>query len=235
MKPIYKPKGRAGEYAGWALNIYTGCTHGCTYCYAPAVLRKSKESFAEGVTVRKGLIDSLERQLAGGGWGGRTVHLCFTCDPYPKGVDTKPTREAIKLLHDAGANVQILTKNPTDAERDFDLLGPADMFGVTVTGAPPELEPGSDPTFRRIDALCHAKGLGIGTWVSCEPVYDPCVVGRLVQVGRFVDLFKVGKLNHAPSDIDWGRFGRNMERMLQAFGRDYVIKEDLRREMEKEA
>ena len=32
MKPIYKPKGAAGEYAEYACNLYDGCTHGCTYC-----------------------------------------------------------------------------------------------------------------------------------------------------------------------------------------------------------
>ena len=31
MKPIYEPKGRAGEYCGLAINIYNGCNHGCTY------------------------------------------------------------------------------------------------------------------------------------------------------------------------------------------------------------
>lgn len=30
---LYQPRGAAGEYAKWALNLYNGCTHGCTYCY----------------------------------------------------------------------------------------------------------------------------------------------------------------------------------------------------------
>lgn len=32
-KIIYQPKGPAGEYAKWAVNLHNGCTHGCTYCY----------------------------------------------------------------------------------------------------------------------------------------------------------------------------------------------------------
>ena len=32
-KLIYQPKGPAGEYAKWAVNLHNGCTHGCTYCY----------------------------------------------------------------------------------------------------------------------------------------------------------------------------------------------------------
>lgn len=30
--PIYEPKGKAKEYGDLALNIYTGCSHGCFYC-----------------------------------------------------------------------------------------------------------------------------------------------------------------------------------------------------------
>lgn len=30
---IYQPQGAAGEYAKWAINLYHGCSHGCTYCY----------------------------------------------------------------------------------------------------------------------------------------------------------------------------------------------------------
>ena len=30
---IYQPQGEAGEYAKWAINLYHGCSNGCTYCY----------------------------------------------------------------------------------------------------------------------------------------------------------------------------------------------------------
>lgn len=30
---IYQPHGAAGEYAKWAINLYHGCSNGCTYCY----------------------------------------------------------------------------------------------------------------------------------------------------------------------------------------------------------
>lgn len=30
---IYQPQGAAGEYAKWAINLYNGCSNGCTYCY----------------------------------------------------------------------------------------------------------------------------------------------------------------------------------------------------------
>ena len=30
---IYQPQGAAGKYAKWAINLYHGCSNGCTYCY----------------------------------------------------------------------------------------------------------------------------------------------------------------------------------------------------------
>lgn len=30
---IYQPQGAAGEYTKWAINLYHGCSNGCTYCY----------------------------------------------------------------------------------------------------------------------------------------------------------------------------------------------------------
>lgn len=232
MRPIYEPKGKAREYADLALNIFTGCTNGCDYCYAPAVLRKTPEEFERAI-IRHGILDAVVNQLRGGGFEGRTIHLCFTCDPYPSGMPTMVTREIIEAIHEAGAYVQILTKNPVSAMRDFDLLGERDMFGVSYTGAPFEVERNSDSGSTRLEVLRVAHGNGFGTWVSCEPVYDPEAIFRLIEDGDYIDVFKIGKLNHRKSAIDWAEFGREAERLCLEHGREYVIKESLRDEMEK--
>ncbi len=50
-----------------------------------------------------------------------TIHLCFTCDPFPNilGVPSlagiEATQKVIRMLKDAGTHVQILTKNPSGA------------------------------------------------------------------------------------------------------------------------
>lgn len=63
MKPIYKPRGAAAEYGEYAVNIYTGCPHGCYYCYAPSVLRKKPEEFRGRAVPRLGIIEAVKRQL----------------------------------------------------------------------------------------------------------------------------------------------------------------------------
>ena len=110
MKPIYEPKGKAKEYGDYALNIYTGCPHRCYYCFAPSVLHRDREKFHADVRPRDGIVEATKAQLEREHITGRIIHLCFTCDPYPTGYDTTPTREIIKVLKEYGNHVQILTK-----------------------------------------------------------------------------------------------------------------------------
>lgn len=228
--PIYEPRGAAKEYGDHAINIYTGCPHRCWYCFAPGVLHRTKEMFHNFVEPRNILVP-LERQLATGDYAGKTIHLCFTCDPYPTGYDTTPTREVIKRIKAAGAHVQILTKG--DGSRDFDLLDGGDWFGMTLTGGGMKAEPGAMPIFARLYQLGVAKEMGIKTWVSFEPVLDAHHVLLLIKnCNDIFDRVKIGKLNYHPSNIDWARFGRQAEDLCQRLGLDYTIKDSLRREME---
>jgi DNA repair photolyase len=239
FRPIYEPRTRAREYSDLAINIYNGCNHGCTYCYAKGMHDRYKptENFAD-VKPRDGIVEATKNQLSGGKYKGKKIMLCFMCDPYPAEIDTTPTREVIKLIKDAGANVSILTKGGLRAERDFDLLDKNDSFGVTYTGCRDgELfiqstkEPNAAPPSERLATLGRAHKLGIKTWMSCEPVLYEYDIYTIIEQAEYVDLFKIGKLNYYPSDINWGEFGRKCERICKAHGRNYYIKEDLRREM----
>lgn len=236
FRPIYEPRTRAREYSDLAINIYTGCNHGCTYCYAKDMHDRYKpnENFAN-IKVREGIVEAAKNQLSGGKYRDKKIMLCFMCDPYPAIIDTTPTREIIKLIKDAGANVSILTKGASRAERDFDLLDSGDSFGVTIscnTDMAKIHEPNADNPFVRLLILDKAKDKGIKTWVSCEPVLEVEAIYKLIiEYGDSIDLYKIGKLNHKRSDVKWGEFGRECERLCKEYGRNYYIKEDLRKEM----
>ena len=230
MKPIYKPKGAAAEYGDYALNIYTGCPHRCFYCYAPSVLRKDRQTFHACVEPRKNIVSETARQLEREGITGKTIHLCFTCDPYPTGFDTTPTREVIKLLKDSGNHVQILTKG--DGSRDFDLLDGNDWYGITLDGTS---NAHRRSNMQLIQDLYDANAGGIKTWVSFEPVVNEGNVLHYIRhlaIASVVDRVKIGKLNYHPSDINWADFGRRAEFLCKSFFVDYYIKDSLRKEME---
>jgi DNA repair photolyase len=227
MKPIYEPKGAAKEYGDYALNIYTGCPHRCFYCFAPQVLHKDREQFHSVVEPRANIVEETRKQLEREDFRGKTIHLCFTCDPYPTGYDTTPTREIIKLLKAHGAHVQILTKG--DGKQDFDLLDENDWYGVTLDGT----DSGPYRELNRVFDLLGAKLRGIKTWVSFEPVLDAELALRKIRTVDFVDKVKIGKLNYHYSDIEWADFGRKAECLCQKLGLDYYIKDSLREEMNK--
>lgn len=241
MKPIYKPSGAAKEYGDLAVNIYTGCNHRCYYCFAPSILRKSREDFSAHVEPRKNIVEEVKKQISREKITDKMVHLCFACDPYPaQPVDTSPTREIIKAIKETGNHVQILTKGGERALRDFDLLDSEDWFGVTYTGCKKgELfkktkeEPNASAHSERLFSLGVAHRQGVNTWVSCEPVLVEYDVLILIEIADYIDKFKIGKLNYQISDINWEEFGRRCEQLCLNLGRDYYIKDSLRNEMEK--
>lgn len=234
MKPIYEPRGKAKEYGDYAINIYTGCPHRCYYCFAPSVLKRDREIFHSEVRPREGIVEAVKRQLEKEQITGKTIHLCFTCDPYPTGYDTTATREVIKAIKAAGNHVQILTKG--DGSRDFDLLDENDWYGVTITGGPfhDGNEPGAKSAFRRLFHIQKAHNKGIKTWVSFEPVLNAEEVLDCIEVHhQSFDKVKIGKLNYWPSIINWKKFGTEAEQLCKRLGLDYYIKDSLRKEMEK--
>ena len=227
MGPIYEPKGAAREYGELALNIYSGCPHRCPYCFVPSVLRRDRETFHSVVEPRVDIVEKTRRQLEREHIMGKTVHLCFTCDPYPTGYDSTPTREIIKLLKEHGNNVQVLTKG--DGSRDFDLLNGEDWFGITISGSE-----SYEKRYELIRQLGEAKRYGIKTWISFEPVIDALVVFDSLRDGAFgADRVKIGKLNYHESDINWGGFGRRVEQICKEQELNYYIKDSLRQEMAK--
>lgn len=232
MKPIYEPKGKAKEYGELAINIYTGCPHRCFYCFAPNVLHREREAFHNCVEPRKDIVQETRNQIEREGIIGKTIHLCFTCDPYPTGYDTSPTREIIRVLKESGNHIQILTKG--DGRRDFDLLDGNDWYGVTLDGGVSILDGGLIDEKQLLTSLKEAKNLGIKTWVSFEPVLDDKkVIYLLEKYHDYFDKVKIGKLNYHKSNIDWKRFGEYAERMCWQYDMDYYIKDSLRKEMEK--
>lgn len=231
--PIYEPRTRAREYCDLAVNIYDSCPHGCTYCYARAMAKRFGKPWGNVVSPRPGIVEGVRQQLAGMRGQGKKIMLCFTCDPYPVGHDSTATREVIKAIKESGNHVQILTKGDETAQRDFDLLDSNDSFGVTWSGADfvGSMEPGAASHEQRHLNLFAAKHYGIGTWLSCEPVLEPSAIYAAIECFDYVDMFRIGKLNHRRSGIDWHEFGHRAKTMCEERGRAYFIKEDLLREM----
>jgi DNA repair photolyase len=163
--------------------------------------------------------------------------MSFTSDPYqPIEREHEITRQAMGLLAKYDLHPQVLTKAGEWAvRRDADVLKATGcVWAATLTcddnTKSVEWEPKAALPGDRIAALELAHSLGIETWVSLEPVIDPDAAIRLIHAThKFVDLYKVGKLNHHPleASIDWADFLVRAEDALDAYGKPRYIKVDL--------
>lgn len=223
MKVIYEPKGRAREYAKIACNLYTGCSHGCKYCYAPACLRKGRNEFHGNVAPRKDIIKNLEKDAASlpERYKGYEILFCFTTDPYqPLEASAGITRQALEIAKYYGLHNKILTKGRIDLiRRDLQLMKEARTnLGVTICftndALRKEWEPNASPIEERFELLKEAHSMGIETWVSLEPVIDPDQALSVIRkAAPYVDSWMIGKLNHMKEiedKVDWYIFFNNL-------------------------
>jgi len=241
---IYKPKGKAQEYAestpgandGYAVNLYKGCPHRCKYCYVPLLppwkfLDNPREAFHATCKPFPDVLKKLGsscKSMVKRGLENNPLHLCFTCDPYPTGVDTTVTRKALQMLGDYGfGNVQVLTKG-REATRDFDLYnhGYGWRFGVSMIGY----------NLIALD-LMQAHQAGIRTWASIEPVLLPrAALNTIRWTMDYTYHYKIGKLNHGAqispelgeieANTDWAKFVRDVKTLLPP--ERYMLKDSLK-------
>jgi DNA repair photolyase len=163
----------------YAINPYTGCMHGCVYCYANFMRRFSghlQDAWGSFVDVKVNLLDVLAKELPRNP-GGR-VWLSSVCDPYqPVEAKYKLTRGTVELLSAYEKFfVSILTKNSL-VLRDLDLLKRMKErveVGFTIATfsdkAQQFFEPHSSLVKDRIAALRRLNRAGVDTWVFIAPI-----------------------------------------------------------------
>lgn len=242
-KVLYKPTGKAAEYCkGYAANLYTGCSHACTYCYAPRVVHKSREEFFGNPRPRKDIVqlfkNDINKMVA---WDDKQeIFLCFTCDPFQLIERTEDmTERCIDYMEHMDVPYRILTKAGYDMVEDSlrYFMTPANAtIGSTLVFCKDAhaavFEPKAPPTSDRIQMLYAAHEMGFKTWVSLEPVWTPEDAFALIKrTHEFVDEYKIGKLNYHPQskNVDWVKFARDVTEFCDALGVKYELKEDLRK------
>ncbi|MFA7219151.1 MAG: radical SAM protein [Synergistaceae bacterium] len=229
---IYVPRGRALEYSPLACDLYKGCKNGCKYCYGAST--EVFDNMCETLVPIPNALSKLEadaKRLAG---DPREILFSFSSDPYFSEESSNLTREALEICAKYNLRAQILTKGGMKVSRDFDFLRKNNYrFGSTIIFKDEKLreewEPYAPSIEDRIKAVKMANEMGIYTWVSVEPVINPDSALELIEslIG-FVDLWKIGKLNHFPEiekTIDWKYYLRRVMSLLK--GERVIYKNDL--------
>jgi DNA repair photolyase len=107
----------------WDLNIYRGCLHACTYCYALYSHQYiGSGDFYHDIYVKKNIIEQLEKQLSHPNWKREVVNLGGVTDNY-QAIEAKYKLmpEVLKLLIKYKTPAIISTKSDLIL-RDYDLI-----------------------------------------------------------------------------------------------------------------
>lgn len=192
----------------YTVNCYSGCEHGCLYCYARFATRFShpEDPWGSFVDIKINAAQVLQRQVKRKRVG--RVFLSSVCDGWqPLEEKYGLTRQCLEILLEYGFPVTILTKSAL-AGRDLDLLvGKENVdFGVTLTTLDERLsrlvEPGTSTPGERLAVLAEARNRGIRTYALVGPLLPhlsdteeslSSVLNSLRQIG--VDYVYVDRLN----------------------------------------
>jgi DNA repair photolyase len=164
-----------GSLSDYTLNCYTGCTHGCVYCYARFMQRfhPHAEPWGKFVDVKINAVEVLKRQLRRTPPGG--VFLSSACDAWqPIEAECRLTRRCCELLLERGFGLSILTKSAL-VLRDLDIFSGCDVrIGVTVTTLDENLcklwEPNASSVAERFRVLAEARRVGLKTSIMFGPL-----------------------------------------------------------------
>jgi DNA repair photolyase len=152
-----------------SLNPYTGCPHGCLYCYAASYIPRFSQC-----RPKADLLKRLAREISKVE-PGVLLTMANSSDPYPPEEKSLGlTRGCLEILGDWGMRVQVVTKSDLVC-RDSDLL--ADMratVSVTITTLEDNisriLEPGAPLPERRLKTIEHMRRLKVPVSVRIDPV-----------------------------------------------------------------
>lgn len=198
------------EYGDYTMNHVQGCSHGCKYpCYAFLLKKRfgqvrTYEEWVQPYLVSN-TIDLLKKELSRLKNKIKSVHLCFTTDPFMYGYSdiAEMSLKAIKLINSFEIPCTVLTKGLLPIE--LANCSKSNMYGITLISLDEKyrevVEPGAAPFEQRILALEKLHDAGCKTWVSIEPYPTPNLIAQdLLQILErvsFVDKIIFGRTNYS--------------------------------------
>ncbi len=186
----------------YCINPYTGCQHGCKYCYANFMKRFTdhREPWGKFVDIKINAPQVLEREIRKAKRG--TVCLSSVTDPYqPLEEKYGLTRACLEILLKYQFPTDILTKSPLII-RDIDLLKRFEDLevGFTITTDDENIrkifEPKSPSIPSRIQALKEIHRAEIKTYGFIAPMLPLNPEKILNMLAGGADRIMVDKMNY---------------------------------------
>lgn len=197
------------EYGDYTLNHVQGCAHGCEYpCYAMQMAKRfgKVKSYEEWCIPKlaENTLDILDKEIPKFKDKIKSVHLCFTTDPFMVGYPevSQMSIEIIKKLNASGIKCTTLTKGISPFE--LSNLSKVNEYGITLVSLDEvfrnRFEPHSATFNERIEALRALQDAGCYTWVSIEPYPTPNIIEQnldeILEAVGFVDKIIFGRMHY---------------------------------------
>ncbi|MCY3709997.1 MAG: hypothetical protein OXG26_13985 [Caldilineaceae bacterium] len=166
----------------FTLNPYSGCSFGCTYCYAAFFSRdiEKQNSWGYWVTVKENAVALLMKRKPGY-LDGKRIYMSSVTDPYqPVEREVEVTRQILKVMADHHKpKLVVQTRSPT-VVRDVDLYrqieenGGRVQINMTVTTDDESIrrtfEPFCPSNPVRLKAIGEVQAAGLDTCITMTPV-----------------------------------------------------------------
>lgn len=218
----------------YVINVATGCTHGCKFCYVPSTpnikmrgkmleeqagVKDGQEEWGSYLLYRDDLPERLGRKLdRKQKWeetedGRGVVMISSGTDCYQDRRAAQITRECVIELVNHERPVRILTRSPA-VVRDIDVFQAADGY-VTVGSSIPclddemvrSIEPGAPAPSTRMNALEEISNAGVPIYVSMSPTYPTQTREDLRQLlTQFKERLDPDVVFHEPINPRGGNF-----------------------------
>ena len=205
-KSILSKSGIPG--ADYCINPYTGCSHGCTYCYASFMKKYSNhdEPWGSFVDVKINAPDILRKQLKRARKG--SIIISSVTDPYqPLESRYKITCKCLEEILPYQFSVDILTKSPIIL-RDIDLIKKFKdiAVGITITtddeGVRKIFEPKAPSTEARIDTLKKLYNSGIQTYAFIGPLLPMNPEILCEKIVNYTDYVFIDRMNYITKTLN---------------------------------
>ncbi|OPY52774.1 MAG: Radical SAM superfamily protein [Methanosaeta sp. PtaU1.Bin112] len=198
-----------------SLNPYTGCPHGCLYCYASSYILRFAECRPKADLLRR-LVRESSRISP-----GTLVSLSNSSDPYPPQEEgLRLSRGCLQILKERGLCAQVVTKSHLVA-RDADLLSEMKAcVAITITSLSEsicrKLEPGAPSPERRLDAMAKLSAKGVPISARIDPIIPGINDEEIDQLAAAVS--RAGA-RHITSSTFKTRPG-NMKKIISVFAQE---------------
>jgi DNA repair photolyase len=166
----------------FTLNPYSGCSFGCTYCYAAFFSRdvEKRDSWGYWVNVKENAVELMAKRKPGT-LDGKLIYMSSVTDPYqPVERELKLTRGILEIMAERHKPKLVIQTRSPDVVRDCDLFRKIEEKGgrvqvnMTVTTDDEEIrrtfEPFCPSNPVRLRAIKEVQEAGIDTCITMTPL-----------------------------------------------------------------